>query len=104
MHKSLSVGHRLILLTVTLLVGLIAVGTDSLHSLGNVEASLRTVYTDRTVPAIDLGTLVDELHRSRYRMVRIAETEDASTIAVSKAEIAEIDRSTPSGAATEQPP
>ena len=61
MSKTLSVGARLVVLTVTLLAALVALVAMNLQSLGRIEASLRTVYLDRTVPAIDLATLLAAL-------------------------------------------
>ena len=76
MSKTLSVGARLVVLTVTLLAALVALVAMNLQSLGRIEASLRTVYLDRTVPAIDLATMTDEAHRSRFRMAIAAASVD----------------------------
>ncbi len=93
MSKTLSVGARLVVLTVTLLAALVALVAMNLQSLGRIEASLRTVYLDRTVPAIDLATMTDEAHRSRFRMAIAAASGDPEKVAGYATQIAEIDRS-----------
>lgn len=93
MSKTLSVGARLVVLTVTLLAALVALVAMNLQSLGRLEASLRTVYLDRTVPAIDLAAITDEAHRSRFRMAIAAASNDPEKVAGYASQIAEIDRS-----------
>ena len=92
MLNRLKISARLWLLTSTLCFVAVVLTMVGLHSLGRMEASLRTVYVDRTVPAIDLGAITDEAHRSRFRMAIAAFSADPEKVAGYASQIAEIDR------------
>ncbi len=92
MLNRLKISARLWLLTSTLCFVAVVLTMAGLHSLGRMEASLRTVYVDRTVPAIDLGAITDEAHRSRFRMAIAAGSADLEKVAGYASQIAEIDR------------
>jgi methyl-accepting chemotaxis protein len=93
MKSSLSIGTRLFVLTGVLLAALVAIVALNLGQLSKLEQSLRTVYLDRTVPAIDLASVTDEVHRSRFRAVLVATSSDAERSASYLTQIADIDRS-----------
>jgi hypothetical protein len=92
MKSSQSIGTRLFLLTGALLTALVAIVALHLSQLSKLEESLRMVYVDRTVPAIDVAAITDEAHRSRFRAVLIATSSDAERNATCASQIVEIDR------------
>jgi methyl-accepting chemotaxis protein len=86
-----SVGSRLAVLTLTLLAALVVAVGLNVRALGSLEASLRTVYLDRTVPAVDLATVADDMHRERYRTT-LAAMVPADRLPSLEAEVRELDR------------
>ena len=92
MKSSLSIGTRLFVLTGALLLAIAAMVALNLSQLSKLEQSLRTVYLDRTVPAIDLAAVTDDVHRSRFRALLIATTTDAERSATYTTQVADIDR------------
>lgn len=59
MFKDMTVKTELIIVIGLLSVLLIAIGALGLHGIKQSNEGLRTVYQDRTVPAVDLATIND---------------------------------------------
>jgi len=59
MFKDMTVKTELIIVIGLLSVLLIAIGALGLHGIEQSNEGLRTVYQDRTVPAVDLATIND---------------------------------------------
>jgi methyl-accepting chemotaxis protein len=67
--SNLRIATRLFILAFLMIVLLGFLGVTALRDAGNIQASLKTVYEDRTVPLVQLSTIIDTLHRIRYRQI-----------------------------------
>jgi len=63
MFENMTIKSRLIFLIGLLSVLLFGVGAMGLYGMHQSNEGLKTVYEDRTVPTVDLGTLNDHWQR-----------------------------------------
>ncbi|MGE5545908.1 MAG: methyl-accepting chemotaxis protein [Solirubrobacterales bacterium] len=75
------IGVRLVLLTALMAVLAIIVSVYGLSGMSSIAEGLRTVYEDRAVPLVQLGSIQDSLHRVRANAVAAAMSEDPSIVA-----------------------
>lgn len=61
-----------------MLAALMFLGAKALHDSGSIQASLKTVYEDRTVPLGQLSTILDTLQRIRDRWSGALDSTDAA--------------------------
>ncbi len=92
MLRKTSVATRLAILTATLLTSLVVGSVLSTRALDTTQASLRSVYVDRAVPAVSLGRMLDQLHRVRYALFMVATSMDDAEVAGYAREIREADK------------
>ena len=67
MLNNLTIGKRLTILLIAMAIPTLAVTGLGFSGMGAINASLKTVYEDRTVCLVQLGKIVDSLHRQRVR-------------------------------------
>lgn len=92
MLQKTSVAARLAILTVSLLVSLVVGSLLGTRAIDATQASLRTVYLERAVPAVSLGKMLDHLHRVRYALFMVATSMDDVEVAKYTHEILEADK------------
>jgi hypothetical protein len=66
----MKIATRLLILVGTLCVLLITIGSLGLYGIEKANASLKTVYEDRTVPAVDLGQIDALITGSRMHVAQ----------------------------------
>ncbi|MCW2244422.1 methyl-accepting chemotaxis protein [Azospirillum fermentarium] len=69
MFANMKIRSRLIILLLAMAVPLVLVTWLGDRGMGQINASLRTVYNDRTVCLVQLGIIVDNIGRIRGRML-----------------------------------
>ncbi len=69
MLSHLKIGTRLTILTVLMALFMSVIGIIGLRATSAAVSGLKTVYEDRTVPLIDLGKILDNVHRIRVGAV-----------------------------------
>ncbi len=80
MFNNLRIWGRLAGLVAVLIALLAYSGGNSLHDIGSVNASLETVYKDRTVPMNQLVMILDSVHRTRARLLESLVSNDAAVV------------------------
>ncbi len=85
MFKNLSIKARLISVIGLLSILLVGMSAWGLYGIHQSNAGLKTVYLDRTVPAVDLATINDIWEMVRKNAIAVANTKDAA-FAKTKAE------------------
>jgi methyl-accepting chemotaxis protein len=85
MFKNLSIKARLISVMGFLSILLVGMSAWGLYGIHQSNAGLKTVYLDRTVPAVDLATINDIWEMVRKNAIAVANTKDAA-FAKTKAE------------------
>ncbi|SEQ94691.1 methyl-accepting chemotaxis protein [Nitrosomonas sp. Nm51] len=97
MVNNMTIKSKLVILIGMLSSLLIAIGGLGLYGIYESNQGLKTVYEDRTVPAVDLGFILDRMQRSRINMIFAANLNDIEVaktrtqlIVERDAEIAEI--------------
>jgi len=88
MFKNLSIKARLVFILTFLSALLLVIGLIGLNGMSKAEAGLKTVYEDRTVPLVDLASIIDMVNRIRTHAViaagapepAVAEKQNADTL------------------------
>jgi methyl-accepting chemotaxis protein len=78
---NLKIRNKLIVLTIVMVVPLLVVAYLGIHGMAQVNASLKTVYEDRTIATIQLGAVNTGILRSRIGLRRAIDTGTAAVIA-----------------------
>ncbi|MGE5545941.1 MAG: methyl-accepting chemotaxis protein [Solirubrobacterales bacterium] len=76
MLTKLKIGPRLAVLVAAMALLVLVVATIGFLTARSINASLKTVYEDRTVAALQLATVRDQLHQLRLSMVSAVTHED----------------------------
>ena len=92
MLRKTSVATRLAILTLTLLASIVLGASMSSRAVDDAQQSLRSVYTDRAVPSVALGRMLDQLHRVRYALFMVATSMVDAEVAQYTREVREADR------------
>ncbi|MEI8395204.1 MAG: MCP four helix bundle domain-containing protein [Rhodospirillaceae bacterium] len=74
MLNNLKISAKLAGMQAVLLVLLIAVGVTGIHGMDEIKDGLRTVYEDRTICLVQLSRILDDIHRIRANILRMAAT------------------------------
>ncbi|PTN11403.1 methyl-accepting chemotaxis protein [Nitrosomonas aestuarii] len=69
MFDNMTIKSRLIMMIGTLSLLLVSIGGIGLYGIDQSNQGLKTVYEDRTVPAVDLATVLDRMQRTRLNAV-----------------------------------
>lgn len=85
MFDNMTIKSRLMLVIGMLSVLLVGIGGLGLYGINQSNAGLKTVYEDRTVPAVQMGTILDIWYRVRRNAVDATIMQDAN-VAKSKHE------------------
>lgn len=72
MFNNMTIKLRLILLVGMLSLFLISIGSLGLYGINQSNQGLKTVYEDRTIPAVDLSTILDKMQRTRLNAMAAA--------------------------------
>lgn len=91
MFNDMTIKLRLMLVIGMLSVLLVAIGGLGLYGINQSNAGLQAVYEDRTVPAVDLGTINDHWQVIRMNAVVAANLNDAAIAQARTANTAERD-------------
>ncbi|MBP2297912.1 methyl-accepting chemotaxis protein [Azospirillum picis] len=74
-----SVAGRLALVLAAMILAMLAAGGVTLHGMADANAALRTVYEDRTAPAVDVGEILDLMRDQVQTLQRlIIDTRDGT--------------------------
>jgi len=90
--KSITIKMRLVVTLVILSALLIVVGGIGIWGMGQAKNGLQTVYEDRTVPLMDLGTIIDAANRIRTNAVVATNATDPAVVQKMIDDTAELDR------------
>jgi len=93
MLNDFRIGTRLSILVSTMMVLMVLVVALGHWGMARINASLQTVYDDRTVPLVQLGNVERSFFWIRTRMLLLQREEEAANAARLRAEIAELDQS-----------
>lgn len=80
MFDNMRIGRRLAILLVAMALPTLAVTWLGFLGMGHINASLKTVYEDRAVCLVQLGKILDGLHRHRFTAVEAAATADPAVV------------------------
>ena len=69
MFANMKIRSRLVILLLAMAVPLVVVTWLGDRGMGQINASLQTVYNDRTVSLVELGIIVDNIGRVRGRLL-----------------------------------
>ncbi|SFL04638.1 methyl-accepting chemotaxis protein [Nitrosomonas aestuarii] len=69
MFDNMTIKSRLIMMIGALSLLLVSIGGIGLYGIDQSNQGLKTVYEDRTVPAVDLATVLDRMQRTRLNAV-----------------------------------
>ncbi|CAA7614990.1 Methyl-accepting chemotaxis protein (fragment) [Candidatus Terasakiella magnetica] len=77
---NMSISKRLAILLVAMIVPTLVVTWLGFQGMGLINASLKTVYEDRAVCLVQLGKILDGLHRQQFKAVEAAAATDPAAI------------------------
>ncbi|MBU0593383.1 MAG: methyl-accepting chemotaxis protein [Gammaproteobacteria bacterium] len=92
MFSSLMIKTRLTLLVTLLSVLLVAVGVLGLAGMNASNQGLKTVYEDRTIPLMDLGTIIDKINIIRLNAVVAANASNQDVVKNSVSQTQQLDK------------
>ncbi|MDH5552548.1 MAG: MCP four helix bundle domain-containing protein, partial [Nitrosomonas sp.] len=91
MFNNMTIKSRLMLVIGMLSVLLVSIGALGLYGINQSNDGLQAVYEDRTVPAVDLGTINDHWQVIRLNAVVAANSNDTAVAQARTANTAERD-------------